>query len=234
MQLQIRSEAETSPFIHVPDQISQKHQPFGQWAKKPLETQSEESSLKVKSKSFWRAKGPCLGAKSIMNEVRSETSVGPYTLLETTHTSGSNQWIKFFLDEGLWPRKPELSLGGPGNLIPGISNVWGKDIWANTQLNSKNHHHIQPIPCNLLSTTSPMPGLTWDATTLFPPAKPCLVQFLSHFLSTERIGKSQQWLFSSPLSKWFSVLLGKDARLWFPEFYSQKKNLPKQESHFHH
>lgn len=52
MQLQIRSEAENSLFIHVPDQISQKGQPFGQWAKKLLETQSEEPSLKLKSKSF--------------------------------------------------------------------------------------------------------------------------------------------------------------------------------------
>lgn len=32
MQLQIRSEAGTSLFIQVPDQISQKGQPFGQWA----------------------------------------------------------------------------------------------------------------------------------------------------------------------------------------------------------
>lgn len=57
MQLQIRSEAETSLFIHVPDHIFQKGQPFGLWAKKLLETQSEESSLKLKSKSFEEQKG---------------------------------------------------------------------------------------------------------------------------------------------------------------------------------
>lgn len=57
MQLQIRCEAETSWFSHVPRQISQKGQPFGQWAEKLLDTQSKESSLTLKVRDFEEQKG---------------------------------------------------------------------------------------------------------------------------------------------------------------------------------
>lgn len=129
----------------------------------------------------------------VNNEVRLskiETSVGPYTLLETFHTSRSIQWIKLFLEEGLCNPADQ-------------SFLWvGLEIWyleypksvgktcAPTQLNSKTTTVSNPnlawpqVTCFLLP--HPMPGLTLDATALFPPANHVWYNFLATLLPVRR------------------------------------------------
>lgn len=136
-------------------------QPFGQLPEKLLGKQSEEPSLKSKSKFDW----PCIGANNENRLSRNEISVGLYTLLETIHfqtlSSGSNSfWIKCHVTQCIgacfgWTWKFDIkNMQSQGNRHRPQPTV---KLWK--------HHHIQPIPAltsgNLYASSSSLiPCLT--------------------------------------------------------------------------